>query len=179
LRTHYERSIDVCAPVRTAYACWERDQDFPGFVRSLAEVRPLAPDRIHWRARVAGIDREWTAEVTERSPDRRIAWCSRSGTPNAGCVTFHAIGADRGAGRTRVMLQVDYRPDGWVVAAGDLLRVPQICLDAALEGFKQYVEGRSADGDPLPAVSVAPPLPAPAPPSPCVPGVEPEVAPGA
>ena len=153
MRTHCERSIEVRAPVDVTWACWERYGDFPEFVGSLAEVTPLAPDRIHWRARVAGIDREWTARVTERIPGRRIAWSSLRGTPNAGCVTFHEIGP----GRTRVMLQLDYRPDGWIVAAGDLLRVPHICIDEALRGFKRYVEGADPDAAAPPLDAIAAP----------------------
>jgi len=144
MRTHYERSIDVEVPEAVAYTCWERYQDFPAFAGVLDEVTKLTPDRTHWRAHFfAGIDREWTAEITERIPGRRIAWCSRSGTPNAGCVTFHRIDA----GRTRVMLQIDYLPDGLLAAAGDILRVPQRCIDAALAGFKAYVEGVDPDPD--------------------------------
>lgn len=144
MRTHYERSIDVRVPVSVACACWERYQDFPAFVGALSEVTKLTADRTRWRAHFfAGIDREWTAEITERIPGRRIAWCSRSGTPNAGCVTFHRIDA----GCTRVMLQIDYLPDGLLAAAGDILRVPQRCIDAALAGFKAYVEGVVLDPD--------------------------------
>lgn len=138
MKTHYERCIEVDVPVPVAFACWERFQDFPEFVAALEEVQPVAPDQTRWRAHFfAGVDREWTAEVTERIPGRRIAWCSRSGAPNAGCVTFQPIDGGR---RTRVMLQIDYLPDGLVAAAGDILRVPQRCIDAGLAGFKQHVE---------------------------------------
>jgi len=159
MNTHYERSIDVEVPASVAYTCWERYQDFPEFVAALDEVEKLAPDRTRWRAHFfAGVDREWTAEITERIPGRRIAWCSRSGTPNAGCVTFHRMEARR----TRVMLQIDYLPVGLLAAAGDILRVPQRCIDAALAGFKAYVEGVDLDPDaqrsvPRPMRSFAPP----------------------
>lgn len=107
----------------------------------------IAPDRTRWRARFfAGIGCEWTAEVTERIPDRRIAWTSRGGTPNSGCVTFHPLGRTR----TRVMLQLDYRPERLIEAAGDILRVPQRGLDSALRSFKEYVEG-DGGSEPSPA----------------------------
>lgn len=134
--THYERSIDVEVPVEQAYAAWDRLGDFASFVEELEEVERFGPGRSRWRARLAGVACEWTAEVTERIPGRRIAWRSRSGSPNAGCVTFHRLAP----GRTRVMLQVDFEPEGLLAAAGDVLRVPQGCLDAALERFREHVE---------------------------------------
>lgn len=134
--THYERSIDLDVPVDEAYACWDRLEDFATFVEELEEVVSIAPDRSRWRARFAGVACEWTAEVTERIPGRRIAWRSRSGAVNAGCVTFHPLEARR----TRVMLQVDFEPDGLLAAAGDVLRLPQRCLDAALERFRSHAE---------------------------------------
>ncbi|MGH0030290.1 MAG: SRPBCC family protein [Myxococcota bacterium] len=135
MRTRYERSIDVDARPDEAYACWSRFSDFPRFVGALEYVTHATPDLTHWHARIAGFDCEWTAEVTERIPDRRIAWCSRSGVANAGCVTFHPLGPRR----TRVMLQVDYEPAGWLEAGADLLGLPRRRLDDALEAFKEWV----------------------------------------
>lgn len=143
MRTSYERAIDVEASPDEAYACWSRLSDFPAFVGELERVDELTRGRSRWHARFAGIDYAWTAEITERIPGRRIAWCTREGPANAGCVTFNRLES----GRTRVMLQLDYRPNGLIASAGDILRLPQLCLDAALEGFKRWVEG----GPPRPA----------------------------
>jgi hypothetical protein len=58
-------------------------------------------------------------EITEQRPDERVAWKATSGTKNDGVVTFHRLGD----GRTRVMLQLEFDPEGFVESAGDLLGV--------------------------------------------------------
>ena len=62
----------------------------------------------HWRTKVAGREKEFDAVVTEQRPDERIAWTSQDGPEHAGVVTFHHL-ADT---KTRVMLQLDYEPEG-------------------------------------------------------------------
>lgn len=144
MNTNYEGSIEVETTTSDAYACWSRLRDFPRFVPELEEVEPIAANKSYWHARIAGLDYEWTAEVTERIPGRRIAWNGRGDVPNAGCVTFHRLEP----GRTRVMLQLDYRPEGLIAAAGDILRLPHVCLNAALKHFKDFVEGDRNDVSP-------------------------------
>jgi len=57
--------------------------------------------------------------IVEQRPDERIAWTSRGGVWNAGVVTFHRIDDQR----TKVMLQVDYEPQGVVENVADALGV--------------------------------------------------------
>jgi uncharacterized membrane protein len=35
-------------------------------------------------AEIAGVRREWDAEITEQSPDERVAWRATDGAENAG-----------------------------------------------------------------------------------------------
>ena len=87
-------------------------------------------------AEVAGKDKEWDAEITEQLPDQRIAWRSVSGARNAGVVTFHRIDDDT----TRIMLQMDYEPEGVIENAGDTSGVLSLRIQADLERFKDFVE---------------------------------------
>ena len=41
---------------------------------SVHEIKQLDDTHLHWRATVAGKEKEWDAEITEQIPDERIAW---------------------------------------------------------------------------------------------------------
>ena len=73
-----------------------------------------------WVAEVGGQRREWDAEVTEQKPDERVAWRSTDGKDNAGVVTFHRLDEDT----TRVMVQLDFAPEGLLEQAGSALGAP-------------------------------------------------------
>jgi uncharacterized membrane protein len=87
-RSTVQESIEVNVPVHTAYNQWTQFEDFPKFMDGVEEVRQLDDTHLHWRAKVFGKEEEWDAEITEQIPDKRIAWRSISGIPNAGVVTF-------------------------------------------------------------------------------------------
>jgi uncharacterized membrane protein len=136
-----EQSIDVNVPVRTAYNQWTQFEEFPRFMEGVKDVQQLDDKRLHWRAEVAGRDKEWDAEITEQTPDQRIAWTSRSGAWNAGVVTFHRLEENR----TRVMLQLEYDPDGVVDNVGDALGFVSARVHGDLERFKVFIESRGTE----------------------------------
>lgn len=80
-----EESIDVNVPVRTAYNQWTQFEEFPRFMEGVRQVSQLDDRRLHWKAEIAGKEKEWDAEITEQIPDHRIAWTSRSGVSTGGC----------------------------------------------------------------------------------------------
>src|SRR5689334_24186255 len=55
-----------------------------------------------WKISMAGVPREFDAEITEQHPDDRVAWKSVDGTGHAGVVTFHRLDDSH----TRVTLQL-------------------------------------------------------------------------
>src|ERR671918_2106146 len=97
-----EYSIEVNVPVRTAYNQWTQFEEFPHFMEGVEEVRQLDDKRLHWRAKIAGKTEEWDAEITEQTPDQRIAWRSTTGAENSGAVSFASLGPDR----TRVTVRI-------------------------------------------------------------------------
>jgi uncharacterized membrane protein len=135
-----EKSIEVNVPVNVAYNQWTQFEDFPKFMEGITEVRQLDDTHIHWRAEVAGKDKEWDAEITEQIPDHRIAWRSTTGAQNAGAVTFHRINDTT----TRVMLQMDYDPEGVTENVGDALGVFSHRVEGDLERFKDFIESRGS-----------------------------------
>ena len=136
-----EESIEVQVPVRTAYNQWTQFEEFPRFMEGVQEVRQLDDTHLHWKADVAGQEREWDAEITEQHPDERVAWKSTGGAQHAGVVTFHRVGDEQ----SRVMLQLDVEPEGVTEQVGDKLGFVKRRVKGDLERFKELIEARGAE----------------------------------
>jgi uncharacterized membrane protein len=136
--SHIEESIEVEVPVTTAYNQWTQFEDFPRFMEGVKEVRQLDDKRLVWRAEIGGKDVEWTAEITQQEPDRRIGWRSTSGAANAGSVTFAPLGPSR----TRATLRLEYAPEGLQEKTGDALGLVRRRVAGDLERFKEFIEER-------------------------------------
>jgi uncharacterized membrane protein len=139
--SNIEHSIDVDVPVRTAYNQWTQFEEFPRFMDGVEQVKQLDDKRLQWRAQVGGKTKEWNAEITEQHPDERVAWRSTSGAKNAGVVTFHRLSDTE----TRVMLQLDYDPEGMVENVGDAVGVVSRRVKGDLERFKEFIEARGRE----------------------------------
>ena len=139
--SNIEQSIDVHVPVHTAYNQWTQFEEFPRFMEGVEEIRQLDDKRLHWRANVGGKEKEWDAVITEQIPDQRIAWKNITGTKNAGVVTFHHI-SDK---TTRVMLQLEYDPEGIVENVGDAIGVVSLRVREDLKRFKEFIEARGLE----------------------------------
>ena len=115
-----EQSIDVEVPVETAYNQWTQFEEFPRFMDGVEEVRQLDDTHLHWVAELGGSRHEWDAVITEQHPDERVAWRNTDGKDNAGVVTFHRLDDDR----SRVMVQIDFVPEGIEEKLGTALGAP-------------------------------------------------------
>jgi uncharacterized membrane protein len=136
-----EKSIEVNVPVRTAYNQWTQFEEFPRFMEGVKEVNQLDDTHLHWKAAIAGQEKEWDAEITEQTPDQRIAWTSRGGAINGGVVTFHRLSD----ARSKVMLQLEYAPQGIAENVGDALGVVSLRVQGDLERFKVFIEKRGRE----------------------------------
>ena len=136
-----EHSIDVDVPVRVAYDQWTQFEEFPRFMDAVESVRQVDDTHLHWVATVAGKRKEWDAEITEQTPDQRIAWSSTSGARNAGVVTFHRIDDNT----TRVMLQLDVEPEGAIETVGTAVGIFENQVVGDLEAFKEFIEARGTE----------------------------------
>jgi len=139
--TTVEESIEVRVPVSTAYNQWTQFEDFPQFMEGVEEVRQLDDVRLHWKAKIGGVTREWDAEIAEQLPDQRVAWVATSGTHNDGSVTFHRLDD----GTTKVVLHLDVEPEGVVEKAGDMLGIVRRQATSDLERFKEFIETRGSE----------------------------------
>ena len=136
-----EQSIELEVPVHTAYNQWTQFEEFPAFMDGVAEVRQLDERHLHWVAELGGTRHEWDAEITEQRPDERVAWRNTDGKDNAGVVTFHKLDE----GRSRVMVQLDFVPEGIKEKLGDAMGAPDRRVKADLERFKEMIEARGTE----------------------------------
>jgi len=133
-----EKSIEVDVPVRVAYNQWTQFEEFPMFMKGVKQVQQLDAKRLHWRAEIAGEEKEWDAEIFEQQPDRKIAWRSTSGARNDGMVTFDKLGDNK----TKLTLFLEYVPNNTKEQLGDKLGVVDHRVDSDLKRFKEFVEAR-------------------------------------
>jgi uncharacterized membrane protein len=136
-----EESIEVEVPLSTAYNQWTQFEEFPHFMEGVEKVIQLEDDRLRWVAEIGGQRREWESKITEQRPDERVAWTSTEGAKNAGVVTFHRIDDNT----TRVMLQLEFEPEGLAEKAGDALGVVKRRAKGDLERFKEMIESRGRE----------------------------------
>jgi uncharacterized membrane protein len=136
-----EKSIEINVPVKIAYNQWTQFEEFPKFMEGVKEVRQTDDTHLHWKADIAGKEKEWDAEIMEQIPDERIAWRARNGAMNAGVVTFHRLSDSK----SKVMLQLEYDPEGVVENVGDAVGVVSQRVLGDLERFKRYIESRGQE----------------------------------
>jgi uncharacterized membrane protein len=136
-----EKSIDVNVPITVAYNQWTQFEQFPRFMGGVEKITQVDATHLHWEVSVAGVDREFDAEITEQHPDERIAWRSTDGEAHAGVVTFHRIDENT----TRVAVQMDWKPKDLIEKAGALLQVDDIQVGKDLKKFKELIEGQGVE----------------------------------
>ena len=136
-----EKSIDVKVPVRTAYNQWTQFEEFPKFMEGVHSVQQLDDRRLHWKAEVAGREKEWDAEIREQVPDQKIIWHSTSGAENAGIVTFTPLNPQE----TRVTLHMSYDPEGLIEGVGDALGFLDRRVEGDLKRFQGFIESRGQE----------------------------------
>jgi uncharacterized membrane protein len=133
-------SIEVQVPVQRAYNQWTQFEEFPKFMEGIQSVQQLDDTHVHWVAEIRGETREWTTEITEQQPDKKVAWKTIDGeVKNDGVVSFEQIAG----GQTRVNFELEV--EGASTAenvAGDLLGIVKRQVHGDLERFKQLIENR-------------------------------------
>jgi uncharacterized membrane protein len=143
-------SVEVNAPSNEVYNQWTRFEDFPRFMEGVEEVRRDGPNRLFWRGKIGGKEKQWEAQITEQIPNSTIIWRSAQGALNMGAVTFEQLHVLQ----TRITLSMEYEPEGIIEQAGDALGVPLGQVAEDLNRFREFMEsGRK------PLVSIGQPDP--------------------
>jgi len=134
-------TVDVEVPVRTAYNQWTQFESFPHFMGGVESVTQTSETMTHWTTKVAGVEREFDAEITEQHPDERVAWNSVDGKDHAGVVTFHRLSDTQ----TRVTVQLDWATEGLVEKVGAAVGADDRQIKADLKRFKDFIESRGTE----------------------------------
>ena len=136
-----EESIEVDVPVSTAYNQWTQFETFPKFMDGVDRVEQTDDTHLRWAAEVGGERREWDAEITEQHPDHRVAWKALDQDVPNGVVTFHKLDDTR----TKVMVQMDYEPEGMKESVGSAVGIDSRRVKGDLESFKEFIESRGGE----------------------------------
>jgi uncharacterized membrane protein len=134
-------SVDVKVPISTVYNQWTQFESFPQFMGGVDKITQIDATHTHWEISIAGVSREFDAEITEQHPEERVAWKSTDGTTHAGVITFHRLSDTT----TRVTAQMDWQPEGMVEKAGSAAGVDKRQVKSDLARFKEFIEKRGAE----------------------------------
>jgi uncharacterized membrane protein len=133
-------TIDVGVPVRLAYDQWSQFQDFSQFMKKVSTVEKSSDEKSNWKAQVFWSHRSWEATVIEQIPDERIIWRSQGAKGQVdGAVSFHAITPNL----TRVLLVLEYYPQGLMERTGNLWRAQGRRARLELKHFRRHVMTRT------------------------------------
>lgn len=131
-------SIDVGVPIDLAYNQWTQYADFAGFMKKVENVdqNENEPEKSHWKAQVFWSHREWDADVIEQTPEERIIWKSKGAKGHVdGAVTFHELGPSL----TRILVVLEYHPQGMFERTGNLWRAQGRRARLELKHFQRHV----------------------------------------
>lgn len=138
--TSHEHSVVVERPLMTVYDQWTQFESYPEFMDNVAEVRQIDQAMTHWRVSVAGVERDYDAQILEQRPGEVIAWQSISGPRQAGRVRFAQLDPER----TRVTLSLDFEPHGVTENVGEAVGAVGSSVADSLERFKEFIEDRGS-----------------------------------
>jgi uncharacterized membrane protein len=110
-------------------------------MQGVEEIHQVNDAHLFWRVNLAGVPREFHAEIVEQRPDERIAWRSAEGAMHAGVVTFHRLSDDR----TRIKVQIQEEPEGVAERLGEAICLLDRRVKGDLERFKAMIEGRGTE----------------------------------
>lgn len=134
--TNIIEQIDIGAPVNVVYDQWTQFQDFSGFMKKVESVDQKDDEKLTFKAQVLWSHRTWDATIVEQVPDQRIVWKSSGEKGHVdGAVTFHEIGPEL----TRVLVVLEYHPQGLFEHTGNLWRAQGRRVRLELKHFRRHV----------------------------------------
>ncbi|MFD6418951.1 SRPBCC family protein [Streptomyces sp. NPDC060194] len=133
-------TVDIEAPVAVAWELWSDVTRWPRFLSHVSIVEPLGDRLFAWKLSLPGAEKNFVAELTEVVEEDRIAWRTTEGVHHAGVVTFHRLSATT----SRVTLQIEYDPHGFVERLGALTNLDSVLANYDLGEFQKLAELRAA-----------------------------------
>lgn len=136
-----EESIEIDADVHRVFGEWSRVERFPRMLESVRRTKRIDEVRVLWDLDILGHQIVWESTVEEIIPQRLIRWRSIWGARNTGEARFEPLPGSR----TRLTVQITYRPKGLLERLGAHLRLVGFHLRRDLARFKGFVERLPAD----------------------------------
>jgi len=136
-----QESIDVNVPIGQAYNQWTQFEDFPRFMSGVDAVRQLDDTTVHFETSIAGVKREYDAQITVQEPDQRVTWESLNEPRNAGTVWFESLGPDE----TKVNVELTWEPESAMEKIGAAVGLDSRQVASDLKKFKEFIESRGAE----------------------------------
>jgi uncharacterized membrane protein len=134
--TNIVESIDVPVPRDVAYQLWTQFEEFPSFMKKVEAVNQKDPEVLTWKAQIFWSHRTWTAKIVDQVPPERIVWKSEADKGKVdGAVTFHELAPDL----TRVLVSLEYHPQGLFERTGNLWRAQGRRVRVELKHFRRHV----------------------------------------
>ena len=134
--TNIIEQIDVGVPIHVAYNQWTLFQEFSGFMKKVENVEQTEDEKVNFKAQVFWSHRQWEATILEQVPDERIVWRSTGEKGRVdGAVTFHELGPNL----TRILVVLEYYPQGFMERTGNLWRAQGRRARLELKHFRRHV----------------------------------------
>jgi uncharacterized membrane protein len=138
--TNILETIDVGVPIDVAYNTWTEFGEFPSFMKKVEQAEAKEEAKIEWKAQIFLSHRTWEATILEQIPNERIVWRSKGEKGHVdGAVTFHEVAPNL----TRIMVVLEYYPQGFFEKTGNLWRAQGRRARADLRHFKRHVMTRA------------------------------------
>jgi hypothetical protein len=117
--TNIVEQLDVGAPISLCYNQWTQFAQFPTFMKKVENVDQQSDEKLHWKAQIFWSHRTWESTIVTQIPDERIVWRSKGAKGSVdGAVSFHELGPNL----TRIMLVLEYHPQGLFEKTGNIWR---------------------------------------------------------
>jgi hypothetical protein len=109
-------------------------------MKKVENVDQEEDEQLTWKAQVFWSHRTWTATIIEQIPDKRIVWRSEGDKGHVdGAVTFHELAPEL----TRILLVLEYHPQGLFERTGNLWRAQGRRARLELKHFRRHVMTRT------------------------------------
>jgi uncharacterized membrane protein len=138
--TNIVEHIDIGAPRRLVYDQWTQFQDYPSFMKKVVSVDQADETKLNWKAKIFWSSRTWESTIVEQVPDEHIVWRSKGQKGHVdGTVSFHKLSPNL----TRVLLVLEYHPQGFFERTGNLWRAQGRRVRLELKHFRRFVMTQS------------------------------------
>ena len=91
MMSEYSIEVKFAYSVKEVYDLWQNLENVPRWMPLVKEVKvlPESEELSHWKFGLEfPLQVEWISQITQRIPEKLIAWESISGLPNRGCAEF-------------------------------------------------------------------------------------------